>query len=93
MPLPSFYVSSEATHAWSVLRAARYGALIGGLAAVFKTLAPLHTVSTLGGSTAASFVANVPEIVAATIAFSLLCAAAAALRNLISEHLIWPEGK
>jgi hypothetical protein len=91
MPLPSLYISGEGTRAWSITRAASYGAVIGALAAVFKALAPLHAATTVGGSAAARLIANLPEIAGATFAFALLCASAAALRNLIARRLIWPE--
>jgi len=33
------------------------------------------------------------EIAAAALAFAVLCAAAAALRNFIARRLIWHEGR
>jgi hypothetical protein len=79
MPFPSFFVSGDGTRAWSVRRAATYGAGIGTLAAFFKTLGPLHEA----GSVPADFL----EIAAAALAFALLCAAAA-LHNFIARRLI-----
>jgi len=80
MPFPSFFVSGDGTRAWSVRRAAAYGAGIGALAALFKTLGPRHEA----GSVPADFL----EITAAALAFALLCAAAAALHNFIARRLI-----
>jgi hypothetical protein len=70
---------------WNSRRAALYGALIGAAAAAFKLLAPWaepHGIAV-----------NVREIVGATLAFSLLCAFAAVLRNLIARRLIWHDGR
>jgi hypothetical protein len=57
-----------------------YGAVIGGAAAAFKLLAPWsepHTPAVV-----------VRELVGATLAFSLLCGLAAALRNFIARRLV-----
>jgi hypothetical protein len=78
--LPSFYVSSDKARGWSVARAAGCGAAIGVLAGLFKAFGPLHQP-----------VAGALEIIAATIGFAALCAAAAALRNVIARRLIWPD--
>jgi hypothetical protein len=86
MPLPSLYISGEGARAWSIVRAAGYGAGIGALASVFKTMGPLH-------STAADPLATTLEITGVTLAFAALCAGAAALRNLVARRLIWPEGR
>ncbi len=83
MPIPSLYISKDGTRAWSVWRAAAYGAGVGALAALFKTFGPSHG----SGSGALS----VPEIAAAALAFAVLCAGAAALRNVIVRRLIWRE--
>lgn len=77
MPLPSFFVSADRARAWSVARAAAYGAGIGALAALFKTFGPGHAGS----------VTPVIEIAGAAAVFALLCAGAAALRNFILQRL------
>lgn len=81
--LPSLFATEKTARAWSVSRAAIYGAAIGALAALFKTLGPLHA----GGSAAA----RVLEIAGATLAFALICAGAALARNLIARRLVWPK--
>jgi len=80
MPFSSFLVSGDGTRAWSVRRAAAYGAGIGALAASFKTFGSRHAA----GSVPADFL----EIAAAALAFALLCAAAAALHNFFARRLI-----
>ena len=77
------YVSGGGARAWSVARAAVYGAGIGALAALIKTFAPSHHA----GSGATSLL----KIAGAALAFALLCAGAAALRNFIARRLIWPD--
>lgn len=91
MPLPSLYISRDGVRAWSVTRAAGYGAALGALAGLFKTLGPLRAAVGMSTSVADSLTASLPEIAAAAIAFALLCAAASALRNFIARRLIWPE--
>jgi hypothetical protein len=91
MPLPSLWVSGDDTQAWSIARAAGYGAALGLLAAVFKTFGPLHEPVALTGVARLNFVASIPEIAGATVLFALLCAGAAASRNLIARRLIWPD--
>jgi uncharacterized membrane protein len=81
MPLPSFYVSGDKPRAWSVVRAATYGAALGAVAGLFKMLGLTHQAAAT----------SVTEIVGVTLAFALLCAGAAALRNVIARRLIWPE--
>jgi hypothetical protein len=81
--LPSLFATEESTRAWSMSRAAIYGAGIGVLAASFRTFGPLHA----GGSAAA----RVVEIAAAALVFALVCAGAALARNLIARRLIWPN--
>jgi len=88
MPLPSFFISRDSARAWSVARAAGYGAVIGALAAVFKTLGPLRETASMGTK---SLAAHSLEIAGATLAFALLCAGASALRNFIARRLIRPE--
>jgi len=83
MPLPSLHVSGGGARAWSVARAAAYGAGIGALAALVKTFGLMREPA----SAAVYFV----QIVGAALAFALLCAGAAALRNFIARRLIWPD--
>ena len=91
MPLPSLYIWREGVRAWSVTRSAGYGAAIGAVSALFKTLAPMHAAAGVSASSAENFAAKLPEIAEAALAFALLCAAASALRNFIVRRLIWPE--
>ena len=81
MPFPSLFASPAGARAWSIARAAAYGAVIGALAALFKTFGPLHEPSSAGG--------KLLEIAAAALAFALLCGGAAALRNFLAHRLIW----
>jgi hypothetical protein len=80
--LPSLFAAGERGHAWSVPRAAAYGAAVGLVAAMFKMLGPLHTA----GSTAL----GIEEIAGAMLAFALLCAGGALVRNAIARRYIWP---
>ena len=66
-------------------RAACYGAAIGAVAACLKTVGPLRT-DAAGGNVVATFAANIPEIAIVTLAFALLCAGAAALRNFMVQR-------
>jgi hypothetical protein len=91
MLLPSLYISGDKARAWSVTRAAAYGAVIGALAALFKTLGALHEAISVSGRPSENLWANVPEIAGAALGFALLCAAASALRNFLARRLIWPE--
>ncbi len=88
MPLPSLFISRDRARAWSVARAAGYGAVIGALAAVFKTLGPLRETASMGTKNLA---ANSLKIAGATLAFAVLCAGASALRNFIARRFLWPE--
>lgn len=83
MPIPSLYFSGDGTRRWSITRAAAYGAGIGALAALFKTFGPLHEVGSISG--------RILEIGGVALAFALLCAAAAALRNFLVRRFIWRE--
>ncbi len=83
MPLPSFHVSAQQPRPWSIARAAAYGAGIGALAALFKTIGPLHA----GGPA----FARVLEIAAITAVFAALCAGAAFLRNVVGRRFIRPD--
>jgi hypothetical protein len=76
--LPSLFASGENARTWSVSRAAIYGAAVGAAAALFKILGPVHAP----GSAAA----RVLDIAGAALAFALLCAAAALVRNLIARR-------
>jgi hypothetical protein len=77
--LPSLFRSDEEARPWSVPRAALYGAGIGLLAALIKTLGPFHA--------AEPALPLALEICIATAAFALLCAGAALLRNLMAQQL------
>jgi hypothetical protein len=83
MPLPSLFDSANNARVWSVPRAAAYGAGIGAVAALFKAFGPVH-----GAGSAA---AHVVEIGAAALAFALICAGAAALRNFLARRFIRPD--
>jgi hypothetical protein len=87
MLIPSLYRSGEAEQAWKVSHAAFYGAMIGALAALFKTFGPL-SAGVAGGLTQ-----RLGEIAVAALAFALLCVAAAMLRNFLARHLIWHEDR
>jgi hypothetical protein len=89
MPFPSLFQSSESAQEWSVARAGLYGAAIGSIAAMLKTLGPFRAAA--GKGFADNLAANLQEIVIATLAFAALCAAASALRNFIARRLIWRE--
>ena len=91
MFVPSLYISGNPARSWNVVRAAAYGAGIGVLAAVFKTVGPLRAADAAVHSFADRLTASVPEIVAAALAFALLCAGAALLRNFIVRRLIRPD--
>jgi hypothetical protein len=84
MPLPSLFSSKDPSRAWSITHCAGYGALLGALAALFRTFGPFRLAH-------ADLASNLAEIAAAAFAFALLCAAAAALRNFIARRLIWHE--
>jgi hypothetical protein len=81
MPLPSLYLSGDKPREWSMTRAAAYGAGLGIIAGLFKTLGPSHQ----------AVATSVPEIAGVALCFALLCAGATALRNFIARRLIWPE--
>jgi uncharacterized membrane protein YfcA len=86
--LPSLYQSSDDARPWNVGYAAACGAVIGLLAAVFKTLGPLGAASG-----AASLIDRAVQIAGAMLAFAFLCAGAASLRNFIARRLIWRDGR
>jgi hypothetical protein len=81
--LPSLYTPGEGARAWSLARAAAYGAGIGALAALLKIFGLRHD-----GAGAA----QVWELAEVALAFALLCAGAAALRNFLARRVIWPQG-
>lgn len=66
-----------------MIRAAGYGTAVGALAGLLKMLGPLRQAGSVPG--------HILEIVGAALAFALLCAGAAALRNFVARRLIWPE--
>ena len=81
--LPSLYTSAEGVRAWSLARAAAYGAGIGALAALLKIFALRHE---------SAGAAQIWELAEVALAFALLCAGAAALRNFLAQRVIWPQG-
>ena len=68
---------------WNTMRATAYGGAIGLAAALFKSFAPW--------SDAQFGAAIVKELIGATLAFSLLCGLAAALRNFILRRATGSE--
>ena len=58
-----------------------YGATLGAVAGLFKTLIYAHQ----------HIAVSIAEIAGAVLGFALLCAGATALRNFIARRLIWPE--
>ncbi len=81
MALPSLYRSDDAAQPWRVARAALYGLGAGGLAALFKNFAPLRISAGAGHG-------GIAEIAGAALAFALLFAAAAMLRNFLARRLV-----
>jgi hypothetical protein len=77
--LPSLFASEENARPWSVARAALYGAGIGLLAALIKLFGQFHTAER-----ALPFAL---EIGVAVLAFAILCAGSALLRNLLTRRL------
>jgi hypothetical protein len=67
------------TKPWNSARATLYGALIGGVAAAFKLMAPWSVPH------------SVVAIADAALAFALLCGVAAALRNFAVRRLVGTE--
>ena len=77
--LPSLFTSDENARPWSVPRAALYGAGVGMLAALIKVFGPFRAADrTLPVAL---------EIGVAALAFAVLCAGAALLRNLLTRRL------
>lgn len=91
MPLPSLYVSGAKARTWSILRAAAYGAVLGALAGIFKTLSPLREAGPLSGQPGEKFLAGIPEIAGAALGFALLCAFTTAVRNAIARRFVWRD--
>jgi hypothetical protein len=77
--LPSLFTSADHPRPWSVARAALYGAGIGFVAALIKAFGPFHAVDRV--------VPLALDIGVAVLAFALLCAGAALLRNLLVRRL------
>src|SRR4029077_6608601 len=77
--LPSLFTSGENSRPWSVPRGALYGAGLGLLAALIKIFGPWHVADRT--------LPVVLEICVAVVAFALLCAGAALLRNLLTRRL------
>ena len=91
MPLPSLYLSGDQARAWSIARAAAYGAVLGALAGIFKALGPLRGASPLSGQPSEKFLAGIPEIASAALGFALLCAFTTAVRNAIARRFVWRD--
>lgn len=87
MLLPSLHRSETPERAWKVSHAALYGAVVGALAALFKTFGPLRA------GTAGALTNRLAEIAVAALFFALLCVAAAMLRNFLARRLIWNEDR
>ena len=83
--LPSFYRSDDPARAWNVTHACALGALLGVVAALFRTLGPF------AAGVQRSLPDNLLEIGLAAVAFALLCAGAAILRNFVARHMVWHE--
>jgi hypothetical protein len=77
--LPSLFSSAENSPAWSVPRAALYGAGTGLVAALIKLFGPLHAD--------AAALPPALEIGLAALAFACLFAVAAGLRNRLARRL------
>jgi hypothetical protein len=88
MPLPSLYHSEEGLRPWRITHATACGAALGALAALFKKLAPLGIVGGLSDRPG-----GLAGIAAVAVAFALLCAGAAMLRNFLARRLVWHEGR
>jgi hypothetical protein len=83
MPVPSLYLTTGGARAWNVARAAAYGAGVGAAAGLFKTFEQWRTTDP--GSDV------VVQVLAAALAFALLCAGAATLRNFLAGRVIWHQ--
>ena len=80
MPIPSLYPDNEGARDWRLTRAAAYGAGIGLAAALFKMLGPSNDKIWVP--------ARFFELAEAALAFALLCAAAAFVRNMLARRLV-----
>ncbi len=89
MPLPSMLKAPAGMRAWSVARAAAFGAAIGLAAAVLRMLGPFGSAAPGHGIN--RLTDNLFQIAVAAAGFGLLCAAAAALRNFIARYFVWDE--
>lgn len=93
--LPSLYSVSDDDRTWSVPRAAGYGAAIGALAAAFKMFGMARLAGAggpIGGHVSEDGAGGAMQIALAALAFALLCAAAAALRNYLARHFVRGDG-
>ena len=80
MPLPSLYPGEKGARDWRLARAAVYGGCIGLAAALFKMLGRACERTWTS--------ATLLELGEAVVAFALLCAAAAFLRNLLVRRFV-----
>jgi len=80
MPLPSLFPGSERDRDWRLTRAAVYGACIGFAAALFKMLGPFGERAW----TESKWL----ELGEAALAFALLFAGAALLRNALARRFV-----
>ncbi len=87
MPLPSLYRSHDAGRPCNVAYAALYGAGIGLFAGLLKTFNPFRPTAP------ENLTNHLTDVVLAAIGFALLCAAVAALRNVIARRLIWHDDR
>jgi hypothetical protein len=85
--LPSFYLSPDQPQAWSIVRAAIYGAGIGLAAALLKTFGLFHGPVGISYRSVA-VLDNLPEIAGAALGFAALCVLVAALRNFVARRLV-----
>ena len=81
MPLPSLYIFGDQPRAWNIAHVAAGGAALGAVVGLLKTVGFSHQ----------AIAVSIPEIAGAILGFALLCAGAAALRNVVARRLIWPE--
>ncbi len=83
MPIPSLYLTTDGARGWNVARAAAYGAGIGAVAGLIKGFGMFQRSDPTSGA--------VIEVLGASLAFALLCAGAAALRNFIARRVVWHD--
>jgi len=89
--LPSLFVRGADAGRWNIALAGLYGAGLGAFAALLKLLAPWREGVMAGQDLMRKLTAGLPEIAAAVIGFALLCAGAAALRNVLARRFVWPH--